>query len=108
MECVRPYPEELLQRNRKTWPGITLIDAFGRTCDITPEKVAVVDGEKRISFAQLREMVRAAALVFLEMGIETGAPVLYQVPNCLESVVVYLALDLINAVPVLCLPMGLL
>ena len=104
MEFVRPYPEELFRKNRKIWPGITLIDAFDRTCDITSEKVAVVDGEKRISFAQLRKMVHAAALVFLEMGIDTGAQVLYQVPNCLEAVVVYLALDMINAVPVLCLP----
>lgn len=104
MEFVRPYPEELFQKNRKVWPGITLIDAFDRTCDIIPEKVAVIDGDRRIPFAQLREMVHAAALVFLKMGIHTGMPVFYQVPNCLEAVVVYLGLDMINAVPVLCLP----
>lgn len=104
MEFVRPYPEELVQRFRKTWMGITLIDAFDRTCDIIPEKVAAVEGEKRITFAQLREMAGKAALVFLDMGIRTGAPVLYQVPNSLEALYVYLALDMIGAVPVLCLP----
>jgi len=104
MEFVRPYPEELVQKCRKTWMGITLIDAFDRTCDITPEKVAVVEGEKRATFAQLREKARKAALVFLEMGIKTGAPVLFQVPNSLEALYVYLALDMIGAVPVLCLP----
>ena len=104
MEFVRPYPEELVQQYRKTWLGITLIDAFDRTCDIIPEKVAVVEGEKRVTFAQLRQQAGKAALVFLEMGIKPGAPVLFQVPNSLEAVFVYLALNMIGAVPVLCLP----
>ncbi|MBW1941508.1 MAG: AMP-binding protein [Deltaproteobacteria bacterium] len=104
MEFVRPYPEELVQKYRKTWMGITLIEAFDRTCDITPEKVAVVEGEKRTTFAQLREKARKTAFIFLEMGIKTGAPVLFQIPNSLEALYVYLALDMIGAVPVLCLP----
>lgn len=104
MEYVRPYPEELLQQNRKTWMDITLIHAFERTCAIIPAKVAVVEGEQRTTYAQLEELVKKAALVFLEMGIKPGAPVLYQVPNSLEGAYIYLALDMIGAVPVLCLP----
>ena len=104
MEHIRPYPAELIEQYRKTWMDITLIDAFDRTCAITPDKVAVVEGDKRVTYVQLMRMVEKAAHVFLEMGINPGAPVLYQVPNSLEAVYVYLALDMINAVPVLCLP----
>ncbi len=104
MEGVRSYPKEFIERYRKIWLGITIIDAFDRTCDILPEKVAVVDGETRLTFAQLREKVRKAALVFLKLGLGKESPVLLQIPNSAEAVYVYLALDMIGAVPVLCLP----
>ena len=49
MEGVRPYSKELIERYRKIWLGITIIDAFDRTCDIIPEKVAVVEGDTRLT-----------------------------------------------------------
>jgi non-ribosomal peptide synthetase component E (peptide arylation enzyme) len=104
VEGVRPYPEELLERYRKIWLGTTIIDAFDRTCDIIPDKVAVVEGKTRLSFAQLREKVQKAALAFFDLGLGKGSLVLLQIPNCPEAVYVYLALDMIGAVPVLCLP----
>jgi 2,3-dihydroxybenzoate-AMP ligase len=104
MEGVRPYPEELFEKYRKVWLRITIIDAFDRTCDIIPDKVAVVEGETRLSFAQLRGKVQKAGLALLELGLGKGSLVLLQIPNCPEAVYVYLALDMIGAVPVLCLP----
>jgi len=104
MQGVRPYPKELVERYRSVWLGMTIIDAFDRTCDILPEKVAVVEGETRLTFSQLREKVQRAALVFLKLGLGRESPVLLQIPNYTESVYVYLALDMIGAVPVLCLP----
>lgn len=104
MEGVRPYPKELIERYRKIWLGITIIDAFDRTCDIIPEKVAVVEGDTRLTFAQLREKVRNAALAFSKLGLGGGSPVLVQIPNYVEAIYVYFALDMIGAVPVLCLP----
>ncbi len=104
MEGVRPYPKELMERYRKIWLGTTIIDAFDRTCDIIPEKVAVVEGDMRLTFAQLREKVRNAALAFSKLGLGGGSPVLVQIPNYVEAIYVYLALDMIGAVPVLCLP----
>jgi 2,3-dihydroxybenzoate-AMP ligase len=103
MEGVRPYPEELFEKYRKVWLRITIIDAFDRTCDIIPDKVAVVEGETRLSFAQLRGKVQKAGLALLELGLGKGSLVLLQIPNCPEAVYVYLALDMIGAVPVLCL-----
>ena len=104
MEGVKPYPKELLEKNRKIWLGTTIIDAFDRTCDIIPEKEALVGGEIRLTFAELREKVRKTALAFLELGLEKGSVVLLQIPNCIEAVYVYLGLQMIGVVPVLCLP----
>jgi non-ribosomal peptide synthetase component E (peptide arylation enzyme) len=104
MQGVRPYSEELVERYRRVWLRITVIDAFERTSDILPEKFAVVEGETRLTFVQLREKVKKAALAFLELGLGKEDPVLLQIPNSIEAVYVYLALDMIGAVPVLCLP----
>jgi non-ribosomal peptide synthetase component E (peptide arylation enzyme) len=104
MEGVRPYPKELIERYRKIWLGTTIIDAFDRSCDIIPEKVAVVEGGTKVTFAQLREKVLNAALAFSKLGLGGGSPVLVQIPNYVEAIYVYLALDMIGAVPVLCLP----
>ena len=104
MQGLRSYPEELVERYRKIWLGLTIIDAFERTCDVLPEKVAVVEGETRLTFAQLREKVKKAALAFLKLGLGKEDPVLLQIPNSAEAIYVYLALDMIGAVPVLCLP----
>lgn len=104
MEGVRPYSKELIERYRKIWPGITLIDAFDTTCDINPDKLAVVDGETRLTFGELRRKARNAAWALLKLGIGRGSPVLLQIPNCVEAIYVYLALDMIGAVPVLTLP----
>jgi non-ribosomal peptide synthetase component E (peptide arylation enzyme) len=104
LQGVRPYPQELFESHCSVWLGITVIDAFDRTCDILPEKVAVVYGETRLTFAQLREKVQKAALVFLDLGLGKEGPVLLHIPNSVEAIYVYLALDMIGAVPVLCLP----
>lgn len=104
MRAVRPYPQELIERYRSIWLGITLVEAFERTCDIIPAKEAVVDGEKRISFVQLREKVHSAAKVFLKLGLAGGSPVLLQVPNSIEAIYIYLGLIMIGVTPVLCLP----
>jgi len=67
MSDVRSYPKELIERYRRIWLGTTIGEAFEKTCDIIPDKEAVVDGEKRHSFAQLREKVHSAARVFLKL-----------------------------------------
>jgi len=104
MEGVKSYPKEMLEKYRKIWLGTTIIDAFDRTCDIIPEKEALVEGETRLTFAELREKVRKASLAFLELGLGKENVVLLQIPNYIEAIYVYLGLQMIGAVPVLCLP----
>jgi len=104
MGDVRPYPRELIERYRGIWLGTTMIDAFERTCDIIPDKEAVVEGDDRLTFAELRERVQDAARVFVKLGLGGGSPVLLQVPNSIEAIYINLALNMVGVAPVLCLP----
>ena len=101
MEGVRPYTEEQLREYKRQWPNTTIIDAFNRTCDTHPEKEALVEGEQRLTFSQVREQVRKAALAFLKLGLGKESVVLFQIPNWVEVVYAYLGLKTIGAIPVL-------
>lgn len=104
MEGVRPYTAEQLQTYRKWWLNTTITDAFDRTCDIQPEKEALVEGGQRLTFSQVRKQTLRAALAFLELGVRHGNFVLFHLPNWAESVFIYLGLKRIGAIPVLLLP----
>jgi non-ribosomal peptide synthetase component E (peptide arylation enzyme) len=106
VEGVRPYPEELVReyKGNRWWLETNFIDAFSQTCDRYPQKEAVVEGESRLTFSELRESSQRAALAFLELGLGPGSIVLLQVPNWVESLVIYMGLQTIGAMPVMCLP----
>ncbi len=106
MEGIVPYPAELAReyRAKKWWLGTTLIEALNRTCDILPDKEALVDEEIRLTFSQLRESAQKAALAFSGLGFSKGNIVLLQMPNWAEAVIIYLGLQMIGNVPLLCLP----
>jgi non-ribosomal peptide synthetase component E (peptide arylation enzyme) len=106
MEGVRPYPAEFAKEYREKgwWLGTTVISAFNRTCDILPEKEALVEDETRLTFSQLRESAQKTALAFLRLGLRKESIVLLQMPNWVEAVIIYLGLQMIGSIPVLCIP----
>lgn len=106
MEGVPPYPPALQRKykQRRWWLGETIIQAFDRTCDIYTDKEAVVEGQHRLTFSQLREKTKQAALAFSHLGIGKEDCVLLQVPNWVESFYIYLGLQRVGAIPIMCLP----
>ncbi len=76
-------------RSEVTWPTIPAMvrDAARRA----PDREAVVDGDRRVGFAALREMVDGAARALLAAGIERGERVAVWAPNSLEWIVAALA-----------------
>ena len=103
---VNPYPKEFVNRyyQKRWWSGLTLGEMLDRTCDLYPHKEALVAGEVRLTYAQLREWTDRAAIVFLELGIEKRDRVLLQIPNWAEFSYAYYGLDKIGAVAVMCIP----
>lgn len=75
-----------------------------RTCDLYPYKEALVAGEVRLTYRQLREWTDRAAIAFLDLGIGKLDRVLLQVPNRAEFVFAYYGLHKIGAIPVMCIP----
>ena len=101
-----PWPSELARRYRARghWRGVTLGDALRESFATNAERVAVVDGARRVTYAELDRLVNRLALHFADLGIIGGAPVVFQLPNVLEFVIAYVACLRIGAIPLTCLP----
>lgn len=104
MKGVRAYSEEQYREYRNYWLNMNINEAFNRTCDTHPEKEALVEGEKRLTFSQVSKRVQKAALAFLGLGLGKESLVLFHMPNWIETVYAYMGLTAIGAVPVLLLP----
>ena len=106
IEGTNPFPPELIERytSQRWWLGIPLGQMLDRTCDLYPDKEALVAGDVRLTYRRLREWTDRAAVVFLELGIRKQERVLVQMPNWVEFVYAYYGLLKIDAVPVFCIP----
>jgi non-ribosomal peptide synthetase component E (peptide arylation enzyme) len=98
-----PYKLEAakLYGKRRWWLGLTLGDMFDKTCDLYPEREALIGSGKRYTWARLRRIVDATAYNLLENGFKPGDTVLLQFPNWPEFVISYFALQKAGLVMVL-------
>jgi 2,3-dihydroxybenzoate-AMP ligase len=99
------WPEEAAQRYRAAglWEGLTVAEMVARTARRQPGKVAVVYGERRITYEELIAQFRQLALGLLELGLEPLDRAVMQLPNLPEFVTTYLALNWIGVIPVMAL-----
>lgn len=103
LDGFTPYrKEEAETYNRlRWWAGLTFGDILDRAADLYPDKEAFVDGECRLTFAQARDRVNRLAIGLMNLGIGSTERVLVQLPNWIEFVYVYFALQKIGAIDVL-------
>jgi cyclohexanecarboxylate-CoA ligase len=80
------------------WLPVPLGAAFAETCARQPYELALIDGERRLTFAELDRLSARAALGLLALGVGPGDVVAYQLPNWWEAAVVFLAAARIGAV----------
>jgi non-ribosomal peptide synthetase component E (peptide arylation enzyme) len=80
------------------WRDETFYDLFLTQVRANPGKIAVVDGQGSYSYAAIDEAVRRTASFFKAQGIGPGDVVTIQLPNRVEFVYVYLALEHLGAV----------
>jgi cyclohexanecarboxylate-CoA ligase len=85
-------------RDQGLWRTERLTDYVRRWAAQTPHRDAVVDGERRVSWAQLLERSRAAAAALMQLGCAPGDVVSTQMPNSLDMVVLHLGVELMGAV----------
>jgi 2,3-dihydroxybenzoate-AMP ligase len=100
-----PWPADFAARYvaKGHWRGRTLGQWLWDLADDHDDKVAIVDGEARITYRELAEHADALADNLLDLGLHDGDNILVQLPNCWEFVALFLACQRIGVAPVLAL-----
>ncbi|MDP2936664.1 MAG: AMP-binding protein [Dehalococcoidia bacterium] len=96
---TRYTPEIIEEFTRKGyWSDKIIPDRLDERARLTPDKEAVVDSYRRVTYAQMARMVDRMALGFLELGIRKGERVTIQFPNRVEGLCLFYALGKIGAI----------
>ncbi len=105
LEGIVSWPEALAARYREAglWEDITVADMVERTARRIPDRIAIVAGDRRVTYAALMSDVKRLAAALLARGLRADDRVVVQLPNIPEFVTVYLALNRIGAIPVMAL-----
>jgi cyclohexanecarboxylate-CoA ligase len=80
------------------WPDTTICTYLDAAAHRHPGQTAVVDPFGRLTYAELVRLVDRLALAFLEIGIDTGDVVSFQLPNWNQFVIIQYALSRLGAV----------
>ncbi len=81
-------------------PSINIVSLFLNAANQYPEQIAIIDGAKEISFANLEKEVKATAAYFAQKGIKPGDRVLVFVPMSIDLYRIVLALFYLGATAV--------
>jgi len=100
------WPEELAARYRSKgyWRGDTFPALLERWARDWPDRIAVVGGEARWTYAELLARAEAAAERFLDAGLKPGDRVVVQLPNIPQFLPIVFGLFRAGLVPVYALP----
>ena len=88
------WPEDYARRYRQQgyWSDITLNEMLRRSAAVAPERIALVYGERRMSYAQLVGAVDNLAGQFIALGFKPLDRVVFQLPNSIDFVIAFFAL----------------
>lgn len=82
--------------------ALTLDELFRRNASEMPLELAVVEArdgsDATLTWQELRDKVERTATLLLQLGVRPGERVAYQFPNCLEFVVISLAILRVGAI----------
>ncbi|MET4538416.1 2,3-dihydroxybenzoate-AMP ligase [Arthrobacter bambusae] len=100
------WPADLAAEFRRKgyWEDRTLGSYIHETADRLPEKIALVDGDVRITYSELASRMDAAAERLLQLGLKADDRMMVQLPNGWQFTVLTLACFRAGIVPVMALP----
>jgi non-ribosomal peptide synthetase component E (peptide arylation enzyme) len=92
--------DDLIARYQKSghWGSETFYAILAARAAAHPERVALVDRGRRVTYAELKTRVDRAASGFAALGIGSGDVVTIQLPNWAEFAYVFFALERLGAV----------
>jgi 2,3-dihydroxybenzoate-AMP ligase len=99
---IQVWPEAFAARYRAAgyWRGETFPALLRRQAEARPEAVAIVDGDRRWTYADLHRRAEAHAAGFLALGLRPGARVVVQLGNVAEFFSVVFGLFRAGLLPV--------
>jgi cyclohexanecarboxylate-CoA ligase len=80
------------------WTGRVITDYLDEVAAATPDKLAAIDARGQLTWAELKRLSDRAALGLIELGVQPGDVVSYQLPNWTEFLVLHYAASRIGAV----------
>jgi 2,3-dihydroxybenzoate-AMP ligase len=97
-----PFPPEFAARYRKAgyWQDLSLRDEFARVFSRYATRVALNDGDRAYSYADIDQRSTNLARNLLGLGLKPLDRVVVQLPNVAEFVILYFALQKIGAIPI--------
>lgn len=78
--------------------NIFVSDHLERTAQETPDKTALVYGEKKITYDEFLANSRKLAKYFLDLGVKRGDRIAVLMPNCPEYLYTYMASSMVGAI----------
>ncbi|WP_240759141.1 AMP-binding protein, partial [Phytoactinopolyspora endophytica] len=104
--CV-PWPDELAERYRQAgyWRGETLDDLLRRRAHERGDQLGASDATQRLTYAELDDTAGRAATAMSRAGVGPRDRVVMQLPNTVDFLTVFFAIQRLGAIPVLALPM---
>lgn len=102
MEGFVPFPPEFAQRYRERgyWQDRSLAQEFGAVFQKFAPRTALIDGERRYTYADVDRLSDNLALNLLDLGLQPRDRVVPTLPNVAEFVILYFALQKIGAIPI--------
>jgi 2,3-dihydroxybenzoate---[aryl-carrier protein] ligase len=99
---VVPFPPEYAARYRAAgyWEDRSLRDEFAAVFARYASRVALLDGDRSYTYADVDRLSTNCALNLLELGLKPLDRVVVQLPNVAEFVILYFALQKIGAIPI--------
>jgi len=106
LEGVVRFPPEFAARYRAKgyWEDRSLTDTFEEAFAKYADRVAIVDRDQSVTYAQLSQRAERMALNLLDEGLKPLDRVVVQLPNVVEFAYLYFALQRIGCIPIMALP----
>jgi 2,3-dihydroxybenzoate-AMP ligase len=105
LQGCTPWPAEYARRYREKgyWQDVSIPGRLAASIARRPDKVAVVHGEERVTYAELGERIDRLAAQFVLAGLKPLDRVVLQLHNVPEFLYAYFGLVRAGAIPVMAL-----
>jgi 2,3-dihydroxybenzoate-AMP ligase len=102
LEGAVPFPPEFAKRyrDRGYWRGVSLAQEFAPLFERYAGRIAVLDRGARYTYAEIDRASDRLALNLLDAGLAPLDRVVVQLPNVVEFVFLYFALQKIGCIPI--------